>query len=86
MEVLYWIEKCTYFNKRLIPYCWRYFSNLSCINAKCFPKSTDAGISKTVNSPNEATIEDVENAYILAWETKCKGIAIYGLVQDKLKY
>jgi ribonucleoside-diphosphate reductase alpha chain len=34
-------------------------------------------ISKTVNMPTEATIEDVERAYLLGWKLNLKAIAIY---------
>ncbi|MFC1702902.1 vitamin B12-dependent ribonucleotide reductase, partial [Patescibacteria group bacterium] len=34
-------------------------------------------ISKTVNMPNEATVEDIENAYIESWKLGLKAVAIY---------
>ena len=34
-------------------------------------------ISKTVNLPNEATIEDVKNIYMLSWKLGVKAIALY---------
>jgi len=40
-------------------------------------KWVDGGISKTVNLPFTASVEDVKNTYKLAWEKGCKGITIY---------
>jgi ribonucleoside-diphosphate reductase alpha chain len=42
-----------------------------------FQKHTSMGISKTINLPNEATTKDVEDAYMQAFDTGCKGIAVY---------
>ncbi|MGF1472478.1 MAG: hypothetical protein ACFB50_12170, partial [Rubrobacteraceae bacterium] len=42
-----------------------------------FQKHTSMGISKTINLPNHATPKDVEDAYMQAFATGCKGIAVY---------
>lgn len=35
------------------------------------------GISKTINMPKEATVQDIRDAFIYSWEKKLKGVAIY---------
>ena len=40
-------------------------------------KYVDSGISKTINLPFEATVADIWDSYMRAWELGCKGITVY---------
>ncbi len=42
-----------------------------------FQKYTDSAVSKTVNLPHEATVDDVAQVYMLAYKLGLKGITIY---------
>jgi ribonucleoside-diphosphate reductase alpha chain len=47
-----------------------------------FQKWTDNAITKTINMPSNATPNDIEEAFILAWKLGCKGLTVY---RDKTK-
>ena len=42
-----------------------------------FQKYTDNAVSKTINLPNNVDIKSVEDAFMLAYKLKCKGITVY---------
>lgn len=42
-----------------------------------FQKHTDLAVSKTVNLPAGATIDDVMQCYLYAWKIGCKGTTVY---------
>lgn len=53
-----------------------------------FQKYTDNAVSKTVNLPNKATLEDVRKIFELAWKSGCKGVTVfrYGSKPEQVLY
>ena len=51
--------------------------NYHLLHQKAFQRHTDNAVSKTINLPENASVDDISEIYLRAWKYKLKGITIY---------
>ena len=42
-----------------------------------FQKYTENAVSKTINMENKVSVEEIKEAYLMAWKSNCKGITVF---------
>ena len=54
--------------------------------ASVFHRYSDTGVSKTINLPNNCTVTDIKEAYIMAWQTGMLAVSLFrdGCRQDQV--
>ena len=50
-----------------------------------FQKYTDNAVSKTINLPPHSTPDEVKKAFLLAYDSKCKGVTVYRYDSKKVQ-
>jgi len=63
--------------KRLFPIAHEIMPEIHLRMQAIFQKYIDNAVSKTINLPEEATLEQTRTAFLMAHKLKCKGITIY---------
>ncbi len=63
--------------KRLFPIAHEIMSEIHIRMQAIFQKYVDNAVSKTINLPEDATLEQTRAAFLMAHKLKCKGITVY---------
>jgi len=71
--------------KRLFPIAHEIMPEFHLKVQAAFQKYVDNSVSKTINFPEDATLEQTRTAFMLAYKLKCKGITIYRYGSKKVQ-